>query len=100
MSVHRTALTRHMLALSDPQNLRPARDPDDLNAERPEQARAELNGLLAQAVAGGLADRDVVERALLRGDAVERLQACRLVAAHLPGDVAASPLAVDWLLAV
>lgn len=93
-----SALTRRLLALCDPQSLRPPTDPDQLDADRPELARAELAHLLAQAVAGGLADRDVVERALLGADAAERLRACRMVAGHLPQDVGASPIAVDWLL--
>lgn len=95
MTVHLNAKTRHLLTLTDPVTLQAVQDPERLDHGRPAQARQELAALLAQAEAGGLADRAGIERAMLQGDATARLQACRLVALCIPSDSNAS--ALDWM---
>ena len=85
---------RRLLALCVAAAQPPPADPDA--TDHPAQAREELRQQLQDA---GLGNHEGLWPDLLGTDSAARLQACRLVAAHLPGDGGASPLAVDWLLA-
>jgi hypothetical protein len=92
-----SALTRRLLALTDPARL--GEVPDKYaDRDHAAEARQEIEALRERAKARGLTHPLTVRQRLLSGSLDSRIEACRLVAGYLPAE-AADHLGADWMLA-